>query len=89
METITIRIRPHTYGLLESLARERQVSVEDALDYVVDAFRRHRMLDDALAAYAAVAADPAANALWQAEIAVWDATLADGLAEYPDHPHDW
>jgi hypothetical protein len=40
------------------------------------------MFAQANAAYAALRADSAASAEWDAEIAAWDATLADGLEDY-------
>jgi hypothetical protein len=89
VETMTIRVRPHTYSVLEEMAKERGESLSDALDHLVDELRRWRMLQKANEAYAAIAADPEADAAWKTEIAAWDVTLADGLEEYPDKPGDW
>lgn len=89
METMSIRVRPHTYRILTEMAKDRGESIPDALDHLVEELRRWRMLQKANEAYAAIAADPEADAAWRAEIAAWDATLADGLADYPDEPRDW
>jgi hypothetical protein len=41
--------------------------------------RRWRILQEANEAYAAVAADPVADAAWREDRARWDATAAGGL----------
>ena len=89
MATLTVRVRPHTYHILQEMARERGESLPDALDRLVEELRRWRILQQANEAYAAVAADPEADAAWRAELAAMDGTLADGLEAYPDGPGDW
>lgn len=79
MATITVRVRQHTYRILQDMARERGESLPDALDRIVEQTRRARMFEEAREAYAAIAADPVADASWRAEIAVWDVTAGDGL----------
>lgn len=78
MGTVTVRIRPYTYQILKALARENNASLPDALDRLVEELRRWRVLQEANEAYAAMAADPGADAAWNEEISCWDATLADG-----------
>jgi hypothetical protein len=68
------------------MAKERGESLPDALDRIVEEMRRARMFKEANEAYAAIAADPVANASWRAEIAAWDVTLGDGL---PVEPGPW
>lgn len=89
MSTLTVRVRPHTYQILQDLAKERGESLPDALDHLVEELRRWRILQQANEAYAAMLADPEAEAAWNAEMSAWDATLADGMAQYPDAPGDW
>ncbi len=86
MTTVTVRVRPHTYRILQDMARQRGESLPDALDRIVEEMRRARMFKEANEAYAAIAADPVEDAAWRAEIAAWDATLGDGL---PDEPGPW
>jgi hypothetical protein len=86
MSTVTMRVRPHTYRILQDMAKERGESLPDALDRIVEEMRRARMFKEANEAYAAIAADPVANASWRAEIAAWDVTLVDGL---PVEPGPW
>ena len=83
MVTTTVRIRPHTYRILQEMARERGESLPDALDRLVEEQRRTHILQEAAEAYAAIAADPIEDALWRAEIAAWDVTVADGLEPEP------
>jgi hypothetical protein len=77
-------VRIRTYQSLENLAREHHESISDALERLVEEARRSRILEGASEAYAAVAADPDADRAWRAEIALWDRTVADGLAPEPD-----
>ena len=86
MTTTTVRIRSHTYRVLQDMARKRGESLPDALDRIIEEKRRAQMFQEANAAYAAIAADPVKDALWRAEIAAWDGTLRDGL---PDEPGPW
>jgi hypothetical protein len=67
------------YRVLQDLARKHNESISDTLERIVEEGRRARLFDEANAAYAAIAADPEADAAWPAEIAAWDATLADVL----------
>jgi hypothetical protein len=77
-------VRIHTHEVLKTLARERNESMLDMLDRLAEEARRSRLMEKASEAYAAVAADPDADAAWRAEIALWDVTVADGLAPESD-----
>lgn len=83
MRTMTVRINPDTYRVLQELAQEQGESLSDTLDRLVEGHRRWRILQQANEAYATAAADPEAAAEWASEIAAWDATVADGLEDYP------
>ena len=84
MTTTTVRIRSHTYRILQDMAKARGESLPDALDRIIEERRRAQMFQEANAAYAAIADDPVEDALWRAEIAAWDGTLLDGL-----EPESW
>lgn len=86
MATTTVRIRPHSYQVLQDMARKRGESLPDALERIIEEKRRAQIFEEANAAYAAIAADPVEDALWRAEIAAWDGTLLDGL---PKEPESW
>ena len=74
-----VRTRPETHTALQQLAAQENTSMQEILSRAVELYRRHRMLAEANAAYAALRDDPAA---WQEELAeraAWDVTLMDGL----------
>jgi hypothetical protein len=77
-------VKVHTYEALKNLARKHRESLPDTLDRLVEEARRSRILEEANEAYAAVAADPDADAAWRGEIALWHVTVADGLAPESD-----
>ena len=79
MTTLTVRVRPHTYKLLQEFAEKNNESLPDTLDRIVEEIRRVHILREASEAYAAIAADPASDAEWRAEVAAWDVTVGDGL----------
>lgn len=79
MASTTIRVTERTHAVLTELAREVGAPMQDVVDQAVEAYRRARLFDQADAAYAALRADPDRQAAWDAELAAWDATLADGL----------
>jgi len=83
MSDVVIRVRPETFQKSQDLAREDGISVSDLIDKLAEDTRRARIFKQASEAYAAIAADPEADAEWRAEIAVWDVTIADGLPVEP------
>jgi hypothetical protein len=60
---------------LQELAQEHHESLPDALERLVEEIRRWRILQKANEAYAAIAADPDANAAWNAEISALHGTI--------------
>jgi hypothetical protein len=81
MGSTTIRVSDKTHRLLQELAATIDAPMSDVVDQALELYRRQRMFAQANAAYAALRADPVASAEWDAEIAAWDATLADGLED--------
>jgi len=82
MGSTTIRVSDKTHRVLQELAASIGAPMSDVVDQALELYRRQRMFAQANAAYAALRADPIASAEWDAEIAAWDATLADGLEDY-------
>jgi hypothetical protein len=84
MATITIRVPQHTHERILRLAAARGNANIGA---VVDEATRRLEDEDWYAAFnasfAALRADPAASADYDAEVAEWDITLDDGLEEWP------
>jgi hypothetical protein len=79
MASATVRISEKSRQTLRELAAKTGDSMQAILDRAVEEYRRERLMDEVNAAYAALRADPEAWADWQRELAVWDATLMDGL----------
>ena len=79
MSTVTVRVRLHTYRVLQEIARARDQSLIATLDRLVEAARRQHILEQASVAYEAVTANPDASAAWSAEIALWEVNCGDGL----------
>ncbi len=81
MSTTTIRVSEKTRTIVHDLAVSAGVPMTAIVERAVELYRRQQILEQANAAYAALRADPEAWAEVQAERALWDATLADGLEE--------
>lgn len=75
----TIRVSQRTRTLVQDLARDDGLTMQETVELAVEAYRRQRMLRETNAAYAAVRADAMASAELDEEIAAWDGTLDDGL----------
>jgi predicted DNA-binding protein len=80
-ESPNIRITPKSKATLRSLARQQGKSMQAVLDEAVEYYQRDQFLDQVNEAYAAMRRDPKAWKAEQAERALWDTTLADGLTD--------
>jgi len=83
MSDTTVRVSAPIHSLLRQLAEAEGSSLQGVLARALEAYRRQRFLEQLNADYAALHADPAASAAYQAETAEWDATLSDGLPVEP------
>jgi predicted DNA-binding protein len=79
--TTTIRVSTETRNTLNSLAKKRGISMQDAAQEAVETYRRQQLLETANTAYAKLRANPKASKDFDDETKLWDATLADGLDE--------
>ena len=77
----TIRVSEKTRDTVHDLARKVGVPMAEVVERAIEQYRRQQILDAANAQYAALRADPAAWAEIEAERAIWDATLLDGLED--------
>jgi hypothetical protein len=77
--TTTVRVTAKTHQHLRELASETNESIQDIVAKAVEAYRRKWFIDQTNAAYAALRADPVAWAEIEAERAILDGALADGL----------
>ncbi|MGL4610693.1 MAG: toxin-antitoxin system protein [Trueperaceae bacterium] len=79
--TTTIRVSTETRNTLNSLAKKKGISVQDAAREAVETYRRQQLLEVANAAYAKLRSNPKDAKAFDDETKLWDATLADGLTE--------
>ena len=79
MSTATIRVSEKTHRTLARLSREIGTPMSDLVEQAIELYRRQRIIAEANIAYAALRTDPEAWTEVQAERAVWDVTIADGL----------
>lgn len=63
----------------------RIIRVLPGLQQALEIYRRKVVLEQAVAAYARLRANPDLFGDWQNEQAQWDVTLADGLDEPQNH----
>jgi predicted transcriptional regulator len=83
MSKLTVRLKPQTHAKLKELAEEAGESLPETLAKAVEAYWRDHFFRQLNQGYAALRSDPKA---WEEELAerrLWDATLADGLEDYP------
>jgi hypothetical protein len=81
MPSQNVRISESSYRILRSLAEMEGISMQAALDRVLEEQRRKVFLTEANAAFAALKAEPKAWAQERAERELWAKTLADGDKE--------
>ncbi|HXB74841.1 MAG TPA: hypothetical protein VNY05_41810 [Candidatus Acidoferrales bacterium] len=81
VENPNIRITPRSKAVLRALARQEGKPMQTVLDDAIEHYRRDKFLDEVNAAYATLRSDPKAWKEEQAERALWDKTLADGLKD--------
>ncbi len=78
-ESPNIRITPYSKSVLRLLAKREGKPMQTVLDEAIEHYQRDKFLDDVNAAYAVLRKDPKAWKAEQAERALWDKTLNDGL----------
>jgi predicted transcriptional regulator len=79
--TTTVRISERAHEHLRELAVRSGRPLQAVLESAIEAFRRDAFFVQLDAAYQAVWADEQAGREEQEERAVWESTLADGLAD--------
>lgn len=79
MQTQTMTINENTHQLLLRLAELEKTSADVVLDRALETYQRELFWKQTNEAYAALKADPEAWAEENAERALWEQTLADGV----------
>ena len=79
MSTTTVRVSQKTRNILQELAKDAGMTMQDVMDRAIVAYQRQQLLEATNVAYAALKSDPEAwNELLE-ERAAWDVTLDDAL----------
>ena len=79
--TVTMKVKNRTYEAVRDLAERTGRTMADVLEDAVEAERRRLMIDQTNAGYAAMRANPIIWSEIEAERAVLEGTLADGLED--------
>lgn len=79
VENPNIRISPHSKSVLRNIAKHEGKSMQAVLDEAIEHYQRDKFLDEVNAAFATLKSDAKAWKEEQAERALWDKTLSDGL----------
>ena len=77
----TIRISKESKKVLEELSKQSGEPMMHVLDKAIDIFQRRMFLEEVNRAYGRLREDAEASKKFDAEMAEWDSTLADGLDE--------
>lgn len=78
-QSATVRISEKSRHSLRELAKQSGEPMQAVLDQAVEQYRRQKFLEECCTAYAKIRQDPQEWAAFQAEMAVWDVALMDGL----------
>jgi hypothetical protein len=88
MATAMMRVREDNRALLQQLADDEGVNMQEVLSRALEDYRRTRLFERANAAYAALQADPDAWEREQEERKAWDVTLMDDIeSALQSHDH--
>jgi len=79
VENPNIRISQRAKAALRTLAKQEGKPMQAVLDSAIEHYQRDKFLDDVNAAFAKLKTDPKAWKEEQAERALWDKTLSDGI----------
>jgi len=78
-ENPNIRISARAKAALKMLSKQEGKPMQAVLDEAIERYQRDRFFDEVNASFAALGSDPKAWQEEQAERALWDSTLSDGL----------
>lgn len=81
--SVTIRIPEAAHAVARRLAESGNRSIGDIIAEALTRYEEEQWWADVHASYARLRADPAASAEYDAEMALWDTALLDGLDEWP------
>lgn len=83
MATVTVRVPQATHQRLRCLAEKRGRPIGEVIDEAARKLEDADFWAEVDASYERLYADPVARAEYEAEIAIFEGTLMDGLEDYP------
>jgi predicted transcriptional regulator len=78
-----VRLSDASHQLLKELTERTGDPMSAILDRAIEHFWREQLFEEAERQWAAIQSDPVARAELEAEYALWDRTVADGLEKEP------
>src|SRR5213594_4115339 len=81
--SVTIRIPRAAHDTARRLAADRKRSIGEVIAEALERYEEDEWWDAVDASYARLRDDPVASAEFDAEMAIWDTALLDGLEEWP------
>jgi predicted transcriptional regulator len=81
MSSVTVRISLPARDQLRELAEQMGKSMQAVVEEALELYRRRCFLEEVNAAHGELRQDPQAWSEVEEERALWDGTLADGLAD--------
>ena len=81
--SVTIRIPQTAHDTSRRLAADRKRSIGQVIADALERYEEEEWWDAVDASYARLRDDPVASAEYDAEMAIWDTALLDGLEEWP------
>lgn len=81
--TRTIRVRAEVHNRLQAMASESHQSIGGLLEDLIEERRKAEFFARLEEDFRRLRADPDESAAYDAELAIWDATLQDGLEDAP------
>ena len=81
--SVTIRIPESAHAVARRLAESGDRSIGDVIAEALERYDEEQWWAEVHAGYARLRADPVDSAEYDAEMALWDSTLMDGLEDWP------
>jgi len=81
--SVTIRIPQSAHDTARRLASERKRTIGEVIAEALERYEEEEWWNAVDASYARLRDDPIASSEYDAELAIWDTALMDGLEEWP------
>jgi len=81
--SVTIRIPESAHAVARRHAEANNRTIGEVIAEAIERYDEEQWWAEVHAGYARLRADPVESAEYDAEMALWDSTLVDGLEEWP------